>query len=259
MGLKRAPLVPVAVAFAAGLALAPVAPGALAWTAWLAALAATGALLALGRARWAAAPLLAGVVAVGALRGAEPPLAADHVARLPLPRTARVEGRLAAEPRRWAPDRARLLLDAERADGVPVTGRIQVSVYGEAPPLAEGQRVSAELRLHPAIGFRNPGGFDHAAALAREGIRVVATARADRLEALEAPRPPWPARVRREAVAAIGRALPPASGALLAGLLLGDRTGLPRDLDDGFRRAGVYHVLAVSGFNVALIAAAVWT
>ncbi|MBI2158263.1 MAG: DNA internalization-related competence protein ComEC/Rec2, partial [Candidatus Rokubacteria bacterium] len=47
--------------------------------------------------------------------------------------------------------------------------------------------------------------------------------------------------------------------ALLAGLLLGDRTGLPRDLDDGFRRAGVYHVLAVSGFNVALIAAAVWT
>ena len=70
MGLQKAPLVPVAVAFAAGLALAPVAPGALAWTAWLAALVATGALLALGLARRAVAPLLAGVVAVGALRGA---------------------------------------------------------------------------------------------------------------------------------------------------------------------------------------------
>jgi competence protein ComEC len=45
---------------------------------------------------------------------------------------------------------------------------------------------------------------------------------------------------------------------LLAGLLLGDRAELPRDIDDAFRRAGVYHVLAVSGFNVALLAAAVW-
>src|SRR4029453_11813076 len=63
---------------------------------------------------------------------------------------------------------------------------------------------------------------------------------------------------KRESVAAIGRALPPTSAALLAGLLLGDRTELPRDVDDAFRRAGVYHVLAVSGFNVAILAASVW-
>src|SRR4030095_486518 len=43
-----------------------------------------------------------------------------------------------------------------------------------------------------------------------------------------------------------------------AGLLLGDRTELPRDVDDAFRRAGVYHVLAVSGFNVGILAASVW-
>jgi competence protein ComEC len=53
-------------------------------------------------------------------------------------------------------------------------------------------------------------------------------------------------------------ALPPTSAALLAGLLLGDRTDLPADVDAAFRRAGVYHVLAVSGFNVALIASTVW-
>jgi competence protein ComEC len=65
-------------------------------------------------------------------------------------------------------------------------------------------------------------------------------------------------RVKHESVAAIGRALPPTSAALLAGLLLGDRTELPRDVDDAFRRAGVYHVLAVSGFNVGILAASVW-
>jgi competence protein ComEC len=64
--------------------------------------------------------------------------------------------------------------------------------------------------------------------------------------------------VRRAAVASMGAALPPVSAALLAGLLLGDRTSLPRDVDTGFRLAGVYHILAVSGFNVAILAAAVW-
>jgi competence protein ComEC len=53
-------------------------------------------------------------------------------------------------------------------------------------------------------------------------------------------------------------ALPPTSAALLSGLLLGDRIDLPADVDAAFRRAGVYHVLAVSGFNVALIASTVW-
>jgi len=255
---RRMPLVPVALAFAAGIGLAPSTRGGLAWLVWALAILSIVALLAVGRASWAAVPLLAGAAALGALRGAEPALPPDHVARLELPRIARVEGQLAAEPVRWAPDRTRLLIDADRVDGLPRAGRIQATVYGEPPPLAEGQRIEAELRLHPATGYRNPGGFDYAAHLAREGIRVTGTTRAERLTPLEEPRPPWSARVRYRALAAMARALPPASAALLGGLLLGERTELPREIDDGFRRAGVYHVLAVSGFNVALLAAAVF-
>jgi competence protein ComEC len=44
------------------------------------------------------------------------------------------------------------------------------------------------------------------------------------------------------------------SGALLEGLLIGERRQLPPTLLADFRRAGVYHVLAISGFNVALVA-----
>ena len=186
------------------------------------------------------------------------PLPPDHVARLELPSVAQVDGRLAAEPTRWAPDRTRLLIDAAHADGSPVSGRIQVTVYGVPPPLTDGQRIAAPLKLHRATGFRNPGTFDYAAHLAREGIRVVATARAESLTPLDDPSPPWSVRVKRAAIAAMDRALPPASAALLAGLLLGDRTELPRDIDDAFRRAGVYHILAVSGFNVALLAGGVF-
>src|SRR2546425_1140298 len=178
---------------------------------------------------------------------------------MPLPREARVEGRLVTEPLRFAPDRVRLLLDLDGVDGEPHAGRLQVTVYGgDLPPLAEGQRIAATMRLHPATGFRNPDGFDYAAALEREGIFVVGSGRAERVIALEDPRPPWPVRVKRAAREAMVRALPPASAALLGGLLLGDRGDLPREIDGAFRRAGVYHVLAVSGFNVALVAGAVW-
>src|SRR5207244_11923334 len=52
-------------------------------------------------------------------RGGGAPLPPDHVARLELPSVAQVDGRLAAEPTRWAPDRTRLLIDAAHADGSP--------------------------------------------------------------------------------------------------------------------------------------------
>jgi len=254
----RMPLVPVGLGFAAGIAAAPWSRTELAWATWVAAAVACATLLGVGRVPSATAAFLVGVTATGALRGAEPPLAPDHVALLELPRTSRVEGRLAATPVRWAPDYGRLLIQAERVDGARRAGLIQVTVYGVPPPLAQGQRVAAELRLFPAIGFRNPDGFDYAAHLARDGIHVTGSVSADRLVTLEEPRPPWPARVRERALGASAGARPPASAALLAGLLLGERTDLPRELDDGFRRAGVYHVLAVSGFNVALLAAAVF-
>ena len=44
----------------------------------------------------------------------------------------------------------------------------------------------------------------------------------------------------------------------MAGLLLGEKTGLPEEANEAFRRAGVYHILAVSGFNVALLASSVF-
>src|SRR5437762_1598743 len=215
MPWRTLPLAPVAIAFAFGVGIAPWVRADLAWTTCLAALASAGALLLAGRTSRAAALLLAGVAAVGALRGIEAPLPLDHVARLALPRTARVDGRLAAEPVQWAPDRLRLLIDAERVDGLPRTGRIQATVYGVTPPLAVGQRITAELTLYPAIGFRNPGTFDYAERLKQEDIHVTAATRADRLTRVDDFAPPWPARIKRASLAAISQAL-----LVLAALLL---------------------------------------
>jgi competence protein ComEC len=252
------PLVAPAGAFAAGIALAPWVPPALGWGLWAMALAAGLLCLALGRLAGALGAALAGTIVLGALRGAESPPAPDELARLPLPRHAIVAGRLAAMPARRAPDHARLLLEVERADGERRSGLLQLTVLGPLPALAPGARVAVEARLHRAAGFRNPGGFDYARHLARQGIRVVATVAAERLRVLTEVPAPWPARARRTAIDTITATLPPVSAALLAGLLLGERGDLPGEVQDGFRRAGVYHVLAVSGFNVALVAGAVF-
>jgi len=49
--------------------------------------------------------------------------------------------------------------------------------------------------------------------------------------------------------------LPPADRALLAGFLLGDTRGVPQELTDQFRAAGLTHLTAVSGENVAFVLA----
>jgi competence protein ComEC len=253
------PLAPPAVAFAAGIALAPWITPRAAWALLAAGFAATALVLVLGRVEHALAPLLVAVALLGALRAQPGPLPADHVAHLPLPLTAHVEARLGAEPVLWAPDRARLALNVERVDGIPRIGRIALSVYGPPPPLAEGQRIRVEARLDSPVGFRDPGVFDATERLARDGIHVTGNAPSTRVVPLDAPAPPWSARVRRFAISTFADWLPSVSAALLGGLVLGSRTALPADVQEAFRSAGVFHVLAVSGFNVALLAGAVWT
>ena len=50
---------------------------------------------------------------------------------------------------------------------------------------------------------------------------------------------------------------PPPQNAYLAGLLLGGSNRLPADLLDDFKRTGTIHTVAVSGFNITIIAGAV--
>src|SRR3989442_13864796 len=98
MPWRAMPLAPGAIAFAAGVGLAPWARPDVAWTTWLAALASTGALLLKGRTSGATALLPVGVAGVGALHGIEGPLAPGPGARLRSPRAAPADGRPVPAP-----------------------------------------------------------------------------------------------------------------------------------------------------------------
>lgn len=59
---------------------------------------------------------------------------------------------------------------------------------------------------------------------------------------------------KRYAQSTIARILPESQAALLTGILLGVETGIPADLMDDFSATGTTHIIAISGFNMAIIA-----
>lgn len=257
-----APLLPVAVAFAGGvavgLALAPPA-----WLPWAGLGLLAVSAVAIGRRRAGAATM--GLLVLAGLAGwvragvATLPPGPDHLLYHRAAGPTTVEGTVEDAPEQDGP-RYRFRLAADRVvleeSDRAVRGRILVSLFGPAPPLAAGDRIRVPLKLARPSGFRNPGAFDYPGYLARQGILLSGTGRAESLLRLPEAARPWPIRARRWIDATVAAHLPPASGALLEGLLLGERR-LPPGLVADFRRAGVYHLLVVSGFHVAIVAGTV--
>lgn len=61
--------------------------------------------------------------------------------------------------------------------------------------------------------------------------------------------------LRRGADAALGRAIPEPEGGLASGILIGLRDRVDRDLAAAFTAVGASHVVAISGWNIAIVAA----
>lgn len=123
-----------------------------------------------------------------------------------------------------------------------------------------GERVAAVLRVRRVRGYRNPGGFDAAAALARRGVFWTgAPARGAPLERLPgACGAAWRRPVERLRAAALQRIDAVHAGdetraGLMRGLLLGDKSGIRKAWVEDFRRTGTYHALVISGSHVTLV------
>src|SRR5512145_907370 len=105
MTWSRIPLVPLALAFAGGIAAEPWVPHRLAWPGLLAGLVWSASLIVLGHRAAACAFLVIAVASAGALRATVLPPAPDDVSRRSLPARLEVEGRLVDEPVAVAPGR----------------------------------------------------------------------------------------------------------------------------------------------------------
>jgi competence protein ComEC len=122
---------------------------------------------------------------------------------------------------------------------------------GRAPPQGAIVELVAGVKL-PRRAERD-GEFDEASYLRRQGVQVVLEAgwfrEVDRRGGL----PGLADRLRARLQESIAPGLEGERRALVAGVVLGEDEGLASDLRDAFRASGLYHLLAVSGQNVAYV------
>jgi competence protein ComEC len=111
---------------------------------------------------------------------------------------------------------------------------------------------------------KNPGEFSLRQHYEANGIAMIMQAYGnDRVAVLDSSSGWWLLRdvvfpVRRYVLHFIDSTIPGEDGAFLKGILIGERSGMTQETREAFTNSGVAHVLAVSGSNVAVVAAAVF-
>jgi competence protein ComEC len=133
-------------------------------------------------------------------------------------------------------------VDLELDDGV---ARVAASL-ARYPDLVPGDRVevSGSIRAPPEDGY----------GVYLRRIGAIGTLRGRSLERIAAAPAISVEAARRTAGDALQRAVPEPEAGLAAGILIGLRERVDRDLAADFTTAGVSHVVAISGWNIALVA-----
>jgi competence protein ComEC len=153
------------------------------------------------------------------------------------PRRGRFELRLPARVARFG----RLIVDEPVLLELPL---------GRGPPQGARLEVLGELVLP-----RGPShGFDEAAWLRRQGVHVVLRGDRWRTVGKRGGLPGLADRLRAWLGRSAARDLAGERRGIVEGVVLGDDAGLSDGLRRDFRASGLYHLLAVSGQNVALVA-----
>ncbi|OFW28226.1 MAG: DNA internalization-related competence protein ComEC/Rec2 [Acidobacteria bacterium RIFCSPLOWO2_12_FULL_65_11] len=146
-----------------------------------------------------------------------------------------------------------------------VSGGILVTVVGSlgASRVEEwraGRYVRMPVQLRRPSRYLDPGVPNHERALARRGTTLVGTVKSGALVEVAARGHWWDERVgearsfaRQTIATAVGR-YSPRSAAIVTAIVIGDRAGLDQDVERRLQEAGTYHVIAISGGNIAILA-----
>ena len=145
------------------------------------------------------------------------------------------------------------------------SGGVLLTVTGQlardrADEWRAGRRVRLPARLQRPQRYLDPGVADAERSLARRGTTLVGSVKSGALVEVIARGPWWDeglSSARQFARAAIARSVDrfsPQSGGIVAAIVIGDRSRLEPDVQRRLQEAGTYHVVAISGGNIAILA-----
>ncbi len=145
-------------------------------------------------------------------------------------------------------------------NSVSLPGCIQLTVYGDAPEILPGFRISFTRPIRSIRNFNNPGGFDYRQFMAWRSVWGTAWDNGSRID-VDVPEgnPAHPlsffvSNARMSIDQAIHSVSDGDSRAVLSALVVGKRDYITSELRESFSRAGVSHLLAISGLHVGIVA-----
>lgn len=162
-------------------------------------------------------------------------------------------------------NRVRILIDADNIDGRECSGSVLVTVYKnqyEGEVLGSyryGDKLKIEGKLESLPHRRNPGEFDYGEYLKLHGVDAIFIASGyEKIELVGHDEPDFYKAnviipVRQYSIKVINEYIGGDEGEYLKGLVLGERSNISKEVKENFVNAGVAHIIAVSGLNVAYV------
>lgn len=162
----------------------------------------------------------------------------------------------------------RYVLDCEtletKTGEIPVSGKIHVSIYGfPNDSFGFGDRIKFEAKIKPIRNFNNPGGFDYKKFLQFEGVygsawtdfkKIQVAKQTSRknlitrtVNTIEHYRSGFYGFILKETQGSD-------AGKILISLVAGKKEILPDKIQDLFSKAGISHLLAISGLHLSIVA-----
>lgn len=177
--------------------------------------------------------------------------------------TARISGRIAdISP---TPKGAKLILDEAEVtlpfrlrpgEHFPLPRRISLSLRGKQENLIAGMRISLRAGLYPPPAPPYPGGFNFARHFYFKQIGAVGYGLPPvkiEMDSADIPSLRF-TRFRHNLNDAIRAHFSEPAGAIAAAFVTGETRTIPEDVLEDMRAAGLYHLLAVSGMNLSIVA-----
>lgn len=146
-----------------------------------------------------------------------------------------------------------------------ITAPLYLEIEWPAPAPSHGDAVEVTGIFQNLPPPRNPGQFDRAAWMARRGVysriqvshandaKILATDQGNPILAAALQARDW---MRRTLTHGLDD---PLAANLLVGMTLGDTTSMPEAVRENFRGTGTFHLFAVSGLHVGILAVLLWT
>jgi competence protein ComEC len=139
----------------------------------------------------------------------------------------------------------------------PIQGQVLVNLFRKED-LSYGDVIQIEGKLHFPFDFAKETNFSYPDYLRNKGIQLVFTAgQQNKLTILSKQKGGivhLAFETKKKFSQSLDEALPPHQAALMKALLLGEQVAIPKNIRELFAKTGTAHILAVSGFNVGIVA-----